>query len=593
MTVSPNYQTIKYTGNGLATNFSWSYASLRDKTGRSNIVVEVDGELKVQDVDYTVTDNVVKFFVAPAFNAKIVLSRNTTISQEINFVEGEDFPAEDYENSLDKLTQIMQEKTLAIETETKERIASDNAIIDSLNEEIDRAEAKESALDAKVAEEINRATSKENILQGEIQANTHAVEEERARAIAKESELQSNINAVSQSIPTKTSDLINDSLQDKLIAGENITIIDNVISSQGGSGGGEERITLATTWQEVTDLYLAGKSMVLDDESGHLFRLTGVTKNDNRYNFLFQTLAEENATTWTIYTNGYWEEHIRYLASRDLVNTKQDIIPDLATIRSNAQAVTTKQDIIPDIDSIRSQVAVNTQRIEDMIVNEFPNAIPVGFPTIQDSFVSGFSAEDYMQFPFTDISRGLPFDIYFSFTTDEDVTTQQNILDSHFGIALAILNGKGVMALSSNGTSWDIGTSTGTNTLLPNTTYYAKFSWDGTAYTTALSLNDTTYVSDMQLASNLSPYKTTIYIGGSPNIFGAGSSHPFKGIINFMGARVYLPTAQQNVWVGMSDIGLASRANVSLSNLDAMGIKVINDLIDTRIEAKAYDGSVE
>lgn len=248
----------------------------------------------------------------------------------------------------------------------------------------------------------------------------------------------------------------------------------------------------------------------------------------------------------------------------DLQNTldgKQDVISDLETIRTNAK---TGADLAP-------QVTVNTQRIEDLTVSKFPNATPIGKPQVQDSYVSGFSDSIYMIFPFTDISRGLPFDIYFSFTTDEDVTTQQNILDSYFGMALAIQNGKGIMALSSNGTNWDIGTSIGTNTLLPRTTYYAKYSWTGTEYTTALSTDSQSYFPDMQLTSSLSPHKTTIYIGGSPNLFGPNSAHPFKGTINFKGARIYLPTLGIDVWQGMADIGLGSRANVSLNNLDEVG----------------------
>lgn len=240
---------------------------------------------------------------------------------------------------------------------------------------------------------------------------------------------------------------------------------------------------------------------------------------------------------------------------------------------------TAKQDVISDLDQIRSdastgaglstQVNVNTQRIEELSAAKFPDVVIVGTPHIEGGQVSNYSATSYLQFPFVDISRGQPFDIYFSFTTTNDVTTQQNILDSYFGIALAIQNGKGIMALSSNGTNWDIGTATGTNTLLPNTTYYVKYSWTGTEYSAALSTNDETYVPDMNLTSSLSPHKTTIFIGGSPNLFGPSTAHPFKGTINFNKSKVVVNGL--TVWEGMADVGLASRANVSLNNLDAVG----------------------
>lgn len=229
-------------------------------------------------------------------------------------------------------------------------------------------------------------------------------------------------------------------------------------------------------------------------------------------------------------------------------------------------------------EALQTQITVNAEKIEELTVARFPNVVIIGTPHIEGGQVSNYSDVNYLQFPFVDISRGLPFDIYFSFTTSNDVTTQQNILDSYFGIALAIQNGKGVMALSSNGTSWDIGTSTGTNTLLPNTTYYVKYSWTGSAYSASLSQNEEVYVPDMNLTSSLSTHKTTIFIGGSPNIFGAGTAHPFKGTINFNKSKVVVNGIVS--WEGMADVGLASRANVSLNNLDEVGEMRFNNKQD-------------
>ena len=235
------------------------------------------------------------------------------------------------------------------------------------------------------------------------------------------------------------------------------------------------------------------------------------------------------------------------------------------------------------VEGLTTRVATLEERVEDLTNAKFPNVVIIGTPHIEGGQVSNFSNTDYLQFPFVDISRGLPFDIYFSFTTGSDVTTQQNILDSYFGIALAIQNSKGVMALSSNGTSWDIGNVTGTNTILPNTTYYVKCSWTGTQYNASLSTNDTTYTPDMVLSSTLTTNKTTIFIGGSPDLFGAGTAHPFKGTINFNKSRVDVQGV--TVWEGMADVGLASRANVSLNNLDEVGEARFNAKQDVLISS--------
>lgn len=283
---------------------------------------------------------------------------------------------------------------------------------------------------------------------------------------------------------------------------------------------------------------------------------------------IINTLSPEQMPEVLSETEIYLVEDDAEYATVEELATKQDVINDLTIIRNNAS---TGAGLAP-------QVAVNTQRIEDLTTAKFPNVVIVGTPHIEGGQVSNYSDTSYLQFPFVDISRGQPFDIYFSFTTSNDITTQQNILDSYFGIALAIQNGKGIMALSSNGSSWDIGTATGTNTLLPNTTYYVKYSWTGTAYSAALSTNDETYVPDMNLTSSLSPYKTTIFIGGSPNLFGPSTAHPFKGTINFNKSKVVV--GQNVVWEGMADVGLASRANVSLNNLDEVGEKRFTDLQD-------------
>ena len=240
------------------------------------------------------------------------------------------------------------------------------------------------------------------------------------------------------------------------------------------------------------------------------------------------------------------------------------------------------------VEGLTTRVSTLEERVEDLTTSKFPNVVIVGTPHIEGGQVSSFSDTNYLQFPFVDISRGLPFDIYFSFTTGSDVTTQQNILDSYFGIALAIQNSKGVMALSSNGTSWDIGNVTGTNTILPNTTYYVKCGWTGTQYNASLSTNDTTYIPDIVLNSTLTTNKTTIFICGSPDLFGADTAHPFKGTINFNKSRVDVQGT--TVWEGMADIGLASRANVSLNNLDEVGEKRFTD-IQIALDGKQDKGS--
>lgn len=339
-------------------------------------------------------------------------------------------------------------------------------------------------------------------------------------------------------------------------AGQGIDITDNVISctvtGDVESVNGQTGVVVLTGEDIVADV-----DEDTDTIQGHL---QTISDKISGYGDIVTHNASEFATTSDIPTaTSDLDNDSGFITSDYHDSSKQDVITDLATIRSDASTGA----------GLATQVATNTENIEKLTVAKFPNAVIIGTPHIEGGQVSDFSDTNYLQFPFVDISRGQPFDIYFSFTTTGDIITQQNILDAHFGIALAIMNGKGIMSLSSNGINWDIGTTTGTNFLEPNTTYYVKYSWTGSEYSAALSKNEEEYVPDMNLTSSLSPYKTTIFIGGSPNIFGAGSAHPFKGTINFNDAKVVV--GGRIVWQGMADVGLATRANVSLNNLDTVG----------------------
>ena len=113
------------------------------------------------------------------------------------------------------------------------------------------------------------------------------------------------------------------------------------------------------------------------------------------------------------------------------------------------------------IEGIEGDISRIDSKIDDIELFKFPNATIIGEPTIQSGQVSNFSTDNYLQFPFVLDLHNQAFQIDFCFTTSTDVSGQQNVLDSKFGIALAVKDGKGLMAISSNGTSWNIGSVTG------------------------------------------------------------------------------------------------------------------------------------
>lgn len=231
------------------------------------------------------------------------------------------------------------------------------------------------------------------------------------------------------------------------------------------------------------------------------------------------------------------------------------------------------------IEGIEGDISRIDSKIDDIELFKFPNATIIGEPTIQSGQVSNFSSENYLQFPFVLDLRNQTFQIDFCFTTYDDVSGQQNVLDSKFGIALAVKDGKGLMAISSNGSSWNIGSVTGSMNIEPNTTYYARLTWDGNQYKTFLSTDGTSYTQDMVLNGTERPFPTTIFIGGCDLSETGHTAHPFLGTINMNKAQL---TVMGNVvWQGMDDAGLATRLATNLNNIDEVGKERIKEIVGT------------
>lgn len=204
-------------------------------------------------------------------------------------------------------------------------------------------------------------------------------------------------------------------------------------------------------------------------------------------------------------------------------------------------------------------------------VTMFPNVTIFGQPTIQESQISGFSVRDYLQFPFIVDFAGRHWQIDCAFTTGADVSQQHNIFDSQFGLAFAFSGGKFVMALSTNGTSWNLGAPSGTHSILPSTTYYVRISWDGVRYVLAYSTDKETYIEDIVVVSSETLFSRQIIIGKD-----LANLHPFNGSINMSDCR--LTISGKVVWEGMDDAGLATRMAIDLSNIDAAGKQKLNEV---------------
>lgn len=218
-------------------------------------------------------------------------------------------------------------------------------------------------------------------------------------------------------------------------------------------------------------------------------------------------------------------------------------------------------------------------KIDGISMAKAPNVTLIGEPTLNNGQVSDFSTEDYLQFPFILDLHDNEAVIDFCFTTGEQVAAQQNLIDSKFGVALAISNNTGLMAVSEDGTSW-AKTATGTFTFQPHTTYFARLVINegnvGGVIKTYLSTDGVEYTEDMSIEADGTPFPTTHYIGGANSAIVGHTAHPFAGIIDLNKCKMTING--ELFWEGMDSLGLKTRADISLSNIDAAGEQRIKDI---------------
>lgn len=115
MSLSTQVSVIQHNPNGITTSFAYPYYFL--EASHLVAVLTVDGEDQepfILNTDYTVTGvlnpagGAINFGVAPAAGTKLTIYRNVPITQLVDYVVDDNFPAETHEQALDKLTMICQ-----------------------------------------------------------------------------------------------------------------------------------------------------------------------------------------------------------------------------------------------------------------------------------------------------------------------------------------------------------------------------------------------------------------------------------------------------------------------------------------------------
>lgn len=110
MTVQSQTGKTVYVADGTATAFTVPFYFLNKE-----IAVYKDSTLLSEGTDYTLQGSgeanggEITFSTAPAANTVITIVRNVELTQLVKFMEGENFPAADYEKSLDRIIMALQQ----------------------------------------------------------------------------------------------------------------------------------------------------------------------------------------------------------------------------------------------------------------------------------------------------------------------------------------------------------------------------------------------------------------------------------------------------------------------------------------------------
>ena len=110
MTIYSEQNKVTYIADGQASTYVIPFYFLEN-----NITVYQNQIEKTKDIDYVIQKNAnslggtILFNKTPNKDDKIIIKRTTKLTQEVMFLEGESFPASDFETSLDKIVMSLQE----------------------------------------------------------------------------------------------------------------------------------------------------------------------------------------------------------------------------------------------------------------------------------------------------------------------------------------------------------------------------------------------------------------------------------------------------------------------------------------------------
>lgn len=185
------------------------------------------------------------------------------------------------------------------------------------------------------------------------------------------------------------------------------------------------------------------------------------------------------------------------------------------------------------------------------------NVTEIGSPKVYNGVVSGFSAANYLKITDSfDVSAAQSWEVVYKIKTGTNITTGQSMC-GHTGssnydpFTIDINSSKFQLGLCKSSSSNLLKDKKGTYTVLVDTTYWLKLTFNGSRYALSYSLDGVDFIEDIVFESTTKIWTSNLVLGRQQ---GDSSEFPFLGTIDLN--ECYIKINGELWWTGMVEGGI-------------------------------------
>ena len=184
------------------------------------------------------------------------------------------------------------------------------------------------------------------------------------------------------------------------------------------------------------------------------------------------------------------------------------------------------------------------------------NVTEIGSPKVDNGVVSGFSAANYLKITDSfDVSAAQSWEVVYKIKTGTSLNAQS--MCGHTGssnydpFTIDINSSNFTFSLCGSSSSFLVQDKKGTYTVLTNTTYWLKLTFEGSKYVLSYSLDGVEFIEDIVFESTTKIWTSNLVLGRQQ---GDASEYPFLGSIDLN--ECYIKINGELWWTGMVEGGI-------------------------------------